>query len=154
MSNKIFLDSSILVEYRKGVQTDLLEGIIANEAFELLINQVVVSEYLYYHIAIFSGKSPMTIKSAKEIKKYLSMGDPDGFLTQFGWLNDFPLLHRKASYFMQTYNLLPNDALILALCQFHEIKYLASYDTDYTIACQAEGILLISNRDEFEAIIK
>ena len=104
MSNKIFLDSSILVEYRKGVQTDLLEGIIANEAFELLINQVVVSEYLYYHIAIFSGKSPMTIKSAKEIKKYLSMGDPDGFLTQFGWLNDFPLLHRKASYFMQTYN--------------------------------------------------
>lgn len=36
MSNKTFLDSSILVEYRKGAQTD----------FEPLINQVVVSEYL------------------------------------------------------------------------------------------------------------
>jgi uncharacterized protein len=154
MSNKIFLDSSILVEYRKGVQTDLLEAIVTNIDFEPLINQVVVSEYLFYHLAIFSGKSPMSVKSAADIQKYLSVGDPEGFLSQFGWLNDFPLLYKKAINFMETYNLLPNDALILSLCKFHGIKYLASFDTDYTIACQIEGILLISTKTDFDAISK
>lgn len=152
MNNKIFLDSSILVEYRKGTQTDLLEAIVANTDFEPIINQVVVSEYLYYHIAIFSGKSPMSIKSAGEIGIYLSMGDPDAFLAQFGWLQDFPMLFKKASLFMQNYNLLPNDALILAICQFHDIRYLASFDSDYVHACQAEGIFLISNKAQLKAI--
>lgn len=152
MSNKIFLDSSILVEYRKGTQTDLLEAIVTNTDFEPLINQVVVSEYLFYHLAIFSGKSPMSVKSANQIMQYLSIGDPDGFLSQFSWLNDFSMLYKKAIYFMETYNLLPNDALIISLCQFHDIKYLASFDTDYTIACQTEGILLISTKTEFDAI--
>lgn len=153
MSNKIFLDSSVLIEYRKGTKTDLLESIVANKAFEPVINQVVVSEYLYYHIAIFSGKSPMTIKSAGDIKKYLSMGDPDLFLAQFGWLQDFSTIFKKASHLMQSYNLLPNDALILSACQFHNIKYLASFDSDYALPCQSENILLISDTTVLEAIV-
>ena len=152
MSSKIFLDSSILVEYRKGFQTDLLEAIVANQAFAPVISQVVVSEYLYYHLAIFSGKSPMSVKSAGEVGKYLSIGDPDTFLAQFGWLQDFPSLFKKGSHFMQKYNLLPNDALILANCKFQDIKYLASFDSDYIIACQGEDIQVISSRAELEAI--
>ncbi len=153
MSNKIFLDSSILVEYRKGTQTDLLEAVILNTSFEPVINQVVVSEYLYYHIAVFSGKSPMRVKSAGEIEKYLNVGDPDTFLAQFGWLHDFSMLFKKANYFMQTYNLLPNDALILSACQFHGIQYLASFDSDYTDACLSKNVQLISNKVAFEAIV-
>jgi predicted nucleic acid-binding protein len=42
------LDSLVLIEYRKGTKTDLLESIVANRDLEPVINQVVVSEYLYY----------------------------------------------------------------------------------------------------------
>lgn len=44
---------------------------------------------------------------------------------------------------MVTYNLLPNDALILATCKLHNIKRLASYDSDFARACIGEGIQLI-----------
>ena len=44
------------------------------------------------------------------------------------------------------------DALILAICQFHDIRYLASFDSDYVHACQAEGIFLISNKAQLKAI--
>lgn len=91
MTKNIFLDSSVLVEYRKGTNTDLLESIMLSNYVEPVINQIVVSEYLYYHIAIFSGKSPMTIKSASEVSKYLEIGAPEAFLSQFGWLSDFHL---------------------------------------------------------------
>jgi uncharacterized protein len=152
MSNSIFLDSSVLVEYRKGTQIDLLEAIILDKDFEAVINQVVVSEYLYYHIAIFSGKSPMTIKSATDIAKYLSMGDPETFLSQFGWLSDFPFVLKKALTLMQTHNLLPNDAIILATCLFHGITCIASYDSDYKDACLAEGIELVDSKAAFLAL--
>jgi len=45
---------------------------------------------------------------------------------------------------MSKHNLLPNDALILASCKLQEVAVLASYDSDFAIACQAEGIRLIA----------
>lgn len=45
---------------------------------------------------------------------------------------------------MQKYNLLPNDALILATCKIHQIPQLASFDTtDFEQACIGENIKLI-----------
>jgi predicted nucleic acid-binding protein len=50
--------------------------------------------------------------------------------------------------FMKIYNLLPNDALILATCKLENIAILASYDTDFTKACLNEGIKLISKVED------
>jgi uncharacterized protein len=44
---------------------------------------------------------------------------------------------------MQQYNLMPNDALILATCKLHRITRLASYDSDFATACTAKGIRLM-----------
>ncbi len=44
---------------------------------------------------------------------------------------------------MIKYNLLPNDAIILATCKIHDIKQLASHDTDFIIPCKEEGIELL-----------
>jgi len=44
---------------------------------------------------------------------------------------------------MQRYNLLPNDALILASCQLHGIPALASYDPDFETACAGENVRLV-----------
>jgi predicted nucleic acid-binding protein len=44
---------------------------------------------------------------------------------------------------MVKYNLLPNDAIILATCKLHAITKLASHDRDFIIPCKAEGIELL-----------
>ncbi len=46
---------------------------------------------------------------------------------------------------MQQYNLLPNDALILATCKLNGITQLASYDADFDTVCRDEGIWLIKS---------
>lgn len=46
--------------------------------------------------------------------------------------------------FMRMYNLLPNDALILATCKLQNISLFASLDSDFTIPCSSENIKLIN----------
>lgn len=143
MGKRIVLDSSILVEYRKGTKTDLLQAIAASSAWIPCIGQVAVSEYLYYHLAIFSGKSPRSVQSAKEVNLILGKGWPSSFLEQFEWLTDSPRLVKLSVEKMSQYQLLPNDALILASCLVNDITHLASYDNDFANACAGEGISLI-----------
>ena len=49
---------------------------------------------------------------------------------------------------MRKYNLLPNDALILASCKAQNIAVLGSHDSDFTAACAAEWIRLISKASD------
>lgn len=67
MSNKIFLDSSILVEYDKNTKTSLLNSFLEDENTECFISETVVSEFLFHYIKFVTGKAPLTIKSAKQI---------------------------------------------------------------------------------------
>jgi len=47
---------------------------------------------------------------------------------------------------MSKYNLLPNDALILADCKLNSIDALATYDIrDFSRACKQEEIKLINS---------
>lgn len=62
MNNKIFLDSSTLIEYRKGNHIDFFENIVGNSLWFPCISQIVVSEYLFHHLGVFGGKSPLSIK--------------------------------------------------------------------------------------------
>jgi predicted nucleic acid-binding protein len=48
----------------------------------------------------------------------------------------------EAPALMSKYNLLPNDAIILAACKFHKIG-LASHDSDFIIPCESENIELL-----------
>ncbi len=49
MSVSIFLDSSVLVEYVKNRQTDLLNELILRD-YRLFINGTVISEFLYHYL--------------------------------------------------------------------------------------------------------
>ena len=53
---------------------------------------------------------------------------------------------------MTDYNMLPNDAIILAHCKSAGISYLASYDSDFILPCQQEGITLIDSIETFQRI--
>ena len=44
---------------------------------------------------------------------------------------------------MAKYNLLTNDAIILATCKIHNITKLASHDSDFVNPCEGEGIELL-----------
>ena len=143
MINKIFLDSSIFIEPLKGNKIDFYELLISNLANELFVNDIVVSEYLYYILALNSNVSPKTLQRKKKIKETI---DQNPKITSA--INNFTFLPGNQSFLsevpqlMAKYNLLPNDAIILATCKLHETK-LASHDADFIIPCESENIELL-----------
>ncbi|MEM9888514.1 MAG: PIN domain-containing protein [Bacteroidota bacterium] len=150
MSNKVFLDSSILVEYRKGTNTELLDALLRHsDEIELCISETVSSEYLFHLLALFGQKSPLTLKENKAIGKHLKQARPNDLLHRFTWIAGTIALHQQAAELMITHNLLSNDALILALCQTHQINTIASYDTDYILPCSKLDMTLLQSEDDF-----
>lgn len=51
---------------------------------------------------------------------------------------------------MSKYNLLPNDALLLAACKTHGIPAFASFDPDFIAPCRGEGIRLLQTPADFQ----
>ena len=108
------------------------------------INETVVSEYLYFVLGFRGGASPRTLKEKRAISEIFSANENlTSILTDFSFihghfntLTDVPKLTSK-------YNLLPNDAIILASCKIHNITKLASHDSDFILPCKAEGIELL-----------
>jgi predicted nucleic acid-binding protein len=149
--NECFLDSSILIEYIKGTQTELLEHLIASKA-ENYINHIVYSEFVYHFLSIMSGKSPLRLKKSSRINEILKEHEPIEFIHNFKILDMDEEIIDKSDYFMSRYNLLPNDALIFATCHIHEVKYLASFDGDFQEICDKEDISLINSPEKFEEI--
>ena len=140
---KIFLDSSVLIEYEKQTKTELLQRLVQSD-HQILINPIVASEYLYQLLGILGGRSPMSICESGKINEVLSLHDTKTFLTGFQFLAIPEDALSLSVDFMKKYNLLPNDALILASCKIQEVKVLVSYDSDFYQSCVAEGIQLIT----------
>ncbi len=144
MSVSIFLDSSVLVEYVKNRQTDLLNELILRD-YRLFINGTVISEFLYHYLGDVAGKSPRTLKGSQQIPALLQQYDPTPFLRQFHYATDHSCALTEVAAVMQQYNLLPNDAQILAACRQYGFAYLATYDPDFTVSCQQQGIRVIDS---------
>ncbi|MCD4791490.1 MAG: PIN domain-containing protein [Bacteroidales bacterium] len=141
---KVFIDSSLLVEYIKETKIELLEKLIISDC-QCCTNAIVYSEFMFYYLAVIGGKSPLSIKESKKIKETIKSHNPIELFSNFDIL---PIENEiiKLSYeMMSKYNLLPNDALILATVQINKIKNLASFDeNDFKIPCQSEAINLIN----------
>ncbi len=146
----IFLDSSILVEYSKGAKRELLIELF-NRNLKLHYNAIVVTEYIYHFLGYFGTKSPRTLKENKRISTVLETHGAHKLFELFQQITDnYPTVD-SVLRLMKTYNMLPNDAIILAHCLSAGIKFLASYDaTDFTIPCQQEGITLIDSLDALD----
>ena len=147
MTNRILLDSSIFIEPLKGNKVDFYELLISNQENELYINDIVLSEYLYYILAFNSDVSPKTLQRKDQIKDIIEQ-QPKVIRA----INNFILLSCSQNFLfdvpllMSKYNLLPNDAIILATCKFHGTK-LASHDSGFIIPCQSENIELINDQN-------
>jgi len=114
--NECFIDSSVLIEYIKGTQTELLELLFASKT-DNYINHIVYSEFIYHFLSVMSGKSPLTLTKSSGISKILKKHKPIEFIHNFKILDMDEEIIDKSDYFMSKYNLLPNDSLIFATCR-------------------------------------
>ena len=137
------IDSSLLVEFSKGDRKNLLLTLINSLEIECCINETVASEYLYYYLALKGGTSPMSLKSSERIHDLIVQSEDYLLLTHFLLLATNDSIFSLVPLYMQRYNLLPNDAIILATCKIHNITQLASHDKDFAEPCKAEGIELL-----------
>jgi predicted nucleic acid-binding protein len=142
--NKVFLDSSVLIEAIKGSQTVLLERLMADEDYECCISAIVVSEFMFHFLAVNSSVAPLTMKMQKQIPSILQNNEAYQILQHFTFLNTDERIVSLTPLLMQKYNLLPNDAIIMATCKIHNIIQLASLDSELKIVCVNEGITFVS----------
>jgi len=147
MNNEIMVDSSVLIEFIKGNKTILYKKIITELENECFINETIISEFLFYFLAINSNKSPRSLQSANEINKVFSQSFEYMLLENFSYLANDSRLYSLIPELMKNYNLLPNDAIILATCKLHGITQLASHDKDFIIPCRVEGITLLTENN-------
>ncbi len=146
MNNKIFIDSSVFIENFKGnlKAKSILEESISK--FEVYINGIVFSEVLFKVLGIKTGKSPITLKSRKQIPKSIkNLENYSNLLLLFNVLGENSDILRLSIEFMQRYSLLTNDAIILATCKYYNIENLVSLDSDFTEASEKEKILLVND---------
>ncbi len=129
-TNKIFVDSSIFVEAIKGNKIDFYNNLISTVGNEYFINEVVLSEYLFYALAVYGGSSPRTLKGRGAIPVLINTDFRKPVLKYFSLLNSDVSFFTTVPDLMIKYNLLPNDAIILATCKIHSINQLASHDSD------------------------
>lgn len=148
---KIFIDSSVLIAYEKQAQSELFEA-LRDSYHELYINILVASEYIYRLIGILAGKSPMSVCESKQIKEVLDKHDTTLFLSPLNLLQIPSEAVPLGLDFMKKYNLLPNDAFILAACKLQGVAVLASFDSDFKNACVQEGIILITQASELKLL--
>lgn len=131
------------MEWAKKFQTALFDYLTNSDEYELCISQIVLSEFTYYWLAIGGSKSPVTLKRENAIPGIIHRYNPSALLSRLTWIEFDSTIIPLYLRYMEQYNLLPNDALILATCKLNGIKQLASYDADFSSACQGEGIQLI-----------
>ncbi len=149
----ILIDSSVLIEYLKGKKTELLESIFENK-LEPCINHIIYSEFIYYYLSVMSGKSPLTLKTSNKIHLILKKANPIDFISNFKILEMEAEILLQSYDYMKSYNLLPNDSLIIATCKYYNISYLCSFDSDFTYICKKEKIKLLNRLVDIKSIKK
>ncbi|SFP61355.1 type II toxin-antitoxin system VapC family toxin [Parafilimonas terrae] len=146
-TSRIFVDSSVLVEPLQNRKVEFYKDLILNHTFTCCINTIEVSEYLYKYIGLQNLGSPQTVQENKKTAEALQPYFITRTLEEFQLLEINSTVLSQVPELMSKYNLLPNDAIILATCKIHGIKQLASHDTDFEEACKTEGIELLTEKD-------
>ena len=145
--NDCFIDSSVLIEYNKGNKLKLFNKLQDDPGIMCYVNEVVISEFLFYYLANNGNKAPRTLQMRGEIKDIFMQFQQYQLIKLCRLIPNDNRLFSIVPQLMSKYNLLPNDAIILATCKMHGITKLASHDTDFTIPCQEEGIELLIEKD-------
>lgn len=146
---KVFIDTSVIVEYLKGNHADFYKQLVSGDQL-LFINQVVVSEFLFHFIALNGNKSPLSVKTSGQIAETFANLNPYDLIPDCFHLGHNLEIARDGLEIMKKYNLLPNDALILATCRFFGIDNIATYDSDFLLPGIDMNIRIINKISDLE----
>ncbi len=86
MNNRIFLDSSILIEYAKNKRVKLLDTLFDDNSSSCYINETVVSEFYFQFLKLCTNKAPATLHSSNSIKSVLENNKNHLFINLFEFL--------------------------------------------------------------------
>lgn len=118
---KIFLDTNFIVNLNLKTEfTEKAKAIIEAYIEEELITSVTVVEETLFVLKMITRKSNKEV--SEKVLDFLYGLDVD-------ILETLPL--RDFLHVFQTYNLLPNDALIAATCKHYGITKIATFDEDF-----------------------
>ncbi|MES2777975.1 MAG: PIN domain-containing protein [Bacteroidota bacterium] len=146
MISNVFLDSSVLVEAMKGRHVQFLDSFLANNNYNCFINETVISEFLFHVLGTNGGVSPKTLQQGGKVPATLILNPAyAGIFRYVHFLQTDASLFTEVPRLMIQYNLLPNDAIIIATCLYHNIHFLAAHDADFVSACVGEGITLLND---------
>ena len=151
---KFFIDSNVILDYFYGENRarEIMEA--AKSLGNVFINGIVLTEVSIRYLKDSTGEKSYTLKHNPQLVRDVDKGPLYSILDEFSYLSDNMLIGEDAIVLMDTYGLLPNDAIILATCKFYGIKYLISFDSDFRKACEGEGITLVDSKGKLEELIK
>lgn len=150
--NKVFIDSSVIVEALKGNEyaVAILKSVAEKEDIALMINPIIFSECTYIFMKYAYGSRSRSSYRLQDYKTNLAR--------LFDLLNSFTMLDvntsivRVAQDYIQRLNMLPNDALILATCNYYGINTIISLDSDFIEPCRNVSIRLLDKLEEVKML--
>ena len=94
----------------------------------------------------------MAIKESGKISECFYKKNPIDLIPDIQVLGHSSEISHTTINLIKQFNLLPNDALILATCQHYEIKNIATFDSDFEKPCNSLGIRIFDGADDLESL--
>lgn len=108
---------------------------------------------LVFFIGTIGNKSPLAIKESGKIAECFKDHNPIDMLPGIQFLDHTAEISKLTIDFSKQFNLLPNDALILSTCKFYDLKFLASFDSDFDEPCNVLGIRIFNDETDLKDYI-
>ena len=145
MRRRIFIDSSVLIEYMKGNErADKIMRKMESERASTCINAIVTSEIIYIYIRDRANRSTEELRRSPDIVKRVDLSALLQFIESVNVLPETKEVVLQAAEYIQKHGLLPNDALILATAKEFDCA-LATLDEILRNTAQVEGIPTITD---------
>lgn len=141
MSDLLFIDTSVLVEYLvDGEKAEVAEEILSS-SWTFLTSSTVYRETLGA-LALIVGRKRFGIKGKHSLRKFIVKNGREPFsevvtslnalLDEVGVIIVNDSFRREELYrIMKRYHLMPSDAQIVLACQNHNVKNIATFDSDF-----------------------
>ena len=152
---RVFIDTNVIIDLLRGKEkvVTFFKRIELGDVIGFT-NKVVFLETVHVYLILTTREGPLNLRKKPEL---ISSADLTPILEIFDILQILPIdpiKERDVVEIITKYGLLPNDALVLATCKNHSIKYLISIDReDFTIPCEKERIILIDSAEKLKEIL-
>lgn len=134
MSGKdnVFFDSNVLIYHLGGIkEAKSLIKDVEGDKIRGFINPIVASEVLFFYIKANTGMKSYEIKKKPHVLSKIDLEPVFELLALFSILDINAEIVNHSKNMIEKYQLLPNDALIAATCDFYGIEKIATFDDDF-----------------------